>query len=145
MTVIQLAKKLGVSSDTVRYYTRIGLLKPVKSRDNGYNYYTTNDYKRIRFILNARQIGFSVKDIRTILLEADNGKTSCPTVRQLLKKRLQETERQFQDVLKLRNRMKAALKDWQDKPDLNPNGDMVCHLIEDFSNSYDEEEVNEKE
>jgi DNA-binding transcriptional MerR regulator len=144
MRVIQLAKKLGVSSDTVRYYTRIGLLKPAKNQDNGYNNYTTNDYQRIRFILNARHIGFSVKDIKTILREADNGKSSCPTVRQLLKKRLHETERQFREVLKLRNRMKAAIEDWQDKPDLEPSGDMVCHLIEDFPSSYDEEEINEK-
>ena len=64
MQVIQLAKMLGVSPDTVRYYTRIGLLVPKKSIENGYKFYSSNEQNRLRFILSARDLGFSVDDIK---------------------------------------------------------------------------------
>ena len=130
MKVSELAEDLKVTPDTVRYYTRIGLLSPVKSKTNGYKHYGKNELHRLRFILSARQLGFSVKDIDQILMEAAKGKTACPLVRDLLEKRLRETELLFQQTLALRTRMHSALRDWQNKPDQAPTGHMVCHLIE---------------
>ena len=50
MKVSELAKILSVTSDTVRFYTREGLLKPVKSEDNGYKQYGRKELNRLRFI-----------------------------------------------------------------------------------------------
>ncbi len=133
MKVSELSKSLRITPDTVRYYTRIALLSPKKGSINGYNYYTESDQHRLRFILSARQLGFSVKEIKQILTEADKGHTACPLVRVLLQKRLEETEHEFQEALALRNRMQQAMQDWQDKPDKVPTGHMICHLIEGFS------------
>ena len=139
MKVGELAKNLNVTSDTVRYYTRIGLLKPNISDTNSYRQYTYLDRKRLHFILNARYLGFSIKDIQEILNESTKGVSSCPVVRKLIKKRLEETERQFQQMLTLRKRMKSAIKLWSDKPDKAPTSEMVCYLIEDFSQTLIEE------
>ena len=133
MKVSELAEELKVTPDTVRYYTRIGLLLPAKSKTNGYKDYGRKELHRLRFILSARQLGFSVKDIDQILKEAAKGKTACPLVRELLKKRLEETEHLFQQTWALRTRMQSAIKEWQDKPDKAPTGHMVCHLIEGFN------------
>lgn len=140
--VSQLAKSLNVASDTVRYYTRIGLLSPQKNNGNGYKNYSNQESKRLYFILSARSLGFSIKDIQEILHESDKGRSSCPLVRKIIEKRLEETERQFQQALALRNRMQTAIKDWRDKPDLAPTSEMICHLIEDFSNTLVEQEHN---
>lgn len=122
MKVSELAKKLDVTPDTVRYYTRIGCLDPVKSSTNGYKHYGQNDQDRLRFILKARQLGFSVHDISQILEEAAKGNTACPLAREILDQRLQETEDLFQRTLALRDRMYLALQEWENKPDDIPIG-----------------------
>jgi len=130
MLVNQLAKYLSVSPDTVRYYTRINLLHPQINPVNGYREYGDKDSRRLKFILSARQIGFSVNDIKHILTEADEQKSPCPTVRRLIEQRLQETEQRFEETLQLRDRMRKASEEWSLLPDRPPTGKMICHLIE---------------
>jgi len=132
MRVNQLAKELCVSSDTVRYYSRIGFLTPIKSPVNGYKEYGRKDAQRLRFILSARQLGFSVDDIGQILDETSKGRTACPLARRLIKERLTEIEKRFIETERLRSRMLAAVDEWDLKPNKVPTGQMVCHLIEDF-------------
>ncbi len=132
MRVNQLAKELSVSADTVRYYSRIGFLTPIKSPVNGYKEYGREDAQRLRFILSARQLGFSVDDIGQILDETSKGRTACPLVRRLIKERLDEIEKRFIETERLRKRMLVAVGEWDLKPNKAPTGQMVCHLIEDF-------------
>ena len=132
MQVNEVAKKLGITTDTVRFYTRINFLNPIKNKLNGYREYDPKDVNRLRFVLSARQLGFSVDDIRQILDHADSGKTPCPTVRRLLDQRLHETEQRFLETLQLRERIRLAVADWSEKPNKVPTGNMICHLIESF-------------
>lgn len=130
MRVVELANALSTTPDTVRYYTRIGLIDPIKSPENGYKYYGKAEQQRLKFILNARQLDFSVEEIREILTESDKGHTACPMVRKIIEHKLVETEKQFQSALLLREKLKQAISDWQKKPDKAPTGHMICHLID---------------
>ena len=133
MLVKQIAQALSVSAETVRYYTRIGYLSPARNSNNGYKEYGQKDVDRLRFILSARQLGFSVEDIGLFLSEAGKGKSICPRVRKLVAHRLNETEERFKETQVLRKRMKKAILEWDKKPNKAPTGNMVCHLIEDFN------------
>lgn len=139
MRVNELAKLLDVTSDTVRFYTRISVLKPKKRKDNGYREYNEKDISRLRFVLSARQLGFTVGDIQEILAQADKKKSPCPTAKRLIEQRLHETEELFLSTVKLRKRMVVAVKDWSGKPDKAPTGHMICHLIEEFTQTSLEE------
>ncbi len=130
MKVSQLAKVLNTTPDTVRYYSRIGLIMPIKNTENGYKSYNQQAQQRLKFILSARQLDFSVEEIKEILLVADNGRTACPLVREIVEHRLAETEKKFNDALALRNVLRNAIDDWKSKPDKSPTGDMLCHLIQ---------------
>jgi DNA-binding transcriptional MerR regulator len=130
MKVNELAKSLHTTADTVRYYTRIGLICPDKNQANGYKSYGNKEHHRLKFILSARQLDFSVDEIKSILSESDKGHTACPLVREIVEHRLAETEKQFQAALLLREKLRHAIDSWQDKPDKNPTGKMICHLIE---------------
>ncbi len=142
MKVSELAKAQGTTLDTVRYYTRLKLLHPIKS-ENGYKTYPPREVSRLRFILSARQLGFSVADIQQILDEADHGKAACPLVRSLIKERLAETEKQFEAMLTLRTNMMNALSRWESMKDKAPTSHMVCHLIDSFEQSIEKREHNE--
>nr|WP_323844288.1 MerR family DNA-binding protein [Microbulbifer sp. GG15] len=130
---MEIAKRLDVTAETVRFYTRIGVLQPTKNKINGYREFSEKDFIRLRFVLNARQLGFSVGDIKEILAHADKKQSPCPTVRRLIDQRLHETERRFTETQKLRDRMQQAVAQWSQRPNKAPTGNMICHLIEEFA------------
>ena len=135
MKVREVAKLLGITPDTVRYYARINILNPKRSKANGYRIYSEKDISRLRFVMSARQLGFSVDDIQEIVAHADKKRSPCPTVRRLIDQRLQETECRLNETLLLRDRMQQAVLEWSQKPDKTPTGHMLCHLIEGFATS----------
>lgn len=130
MKVAQLARAAGVSADTVRFYTREGLLKPARDPGNGYQEYGSDDLSRLRFARKARQLGFTLREVAEILEQADHHESPCPLVRDLFTKRLDEVERQLLDLQQLRDRMRRALLNWETMPDGTPDGHTLCRLIE---------------
>ena len=136
-TVIEIANRFNVSADTIRHYTKLGLLSPEKDTANGYRRYGIEQERRLRFLLSAKRLGFSLKDIRAILDMAASGDTPCPLVRKLIDQRLEAIREEMRDAQKLMSRMESASSDWRDLPDCAPSGESICHLIEtwDTANS----------
>ena len=79
-TVTEFARRFNVSADTIRHYTKLGLLSPERDTANGYRRYGIQQERRLRFLLSAKRLGFSLKDIREILDMAASGDTPCPIV-----------------------------------------------------------------
>src|SRR5215218_7724980 len=67
MTVGALAKRVGVSVRTLRYYDEIGLLAPARHTAAGYRLYGAGDVARLQQIRSLRQLGFSLDEIRATL------------------------------------------------------------------------------
>lgn len=130
MTVSELAKRAMVTAETVRYYTRNGLLFPLRDENNGYHCYNNADLARLSFIRKARLLGFSIANIREIFKESSNKQSTCPQVRKIMGKKLQETRLKLQEMTKLQDRMEHAAKLWMHMPDGEPAGHCICHLIE---------------
>ncbi|MDQ3634676.1 MAG: MerR family DNA-binding protein [Acidobacteriota bacterium] len=133
LTANVLAKKAEVPVYTVRHYTNIGLLNPLKREDNGYKIYKQSDITLMRFITNAKELGFTLKQISQILDEADNGKSPCPLVREIIDRRISETRQQIKNLKQLQKKMESAKLMWEEMEDGMPNGHSVCHLIESFA------------
>ena len=130
MKVSDLAKAAGVTAETVRHYTREGLLAPTRDPSNGYHCFDGQDLERLAFIQRARTLGFSIKEVRDILAHADHGDSPCPLVRDLLAQRLPEIRERIQELEALAARMEEALNAWADMPDGTPDGHSLCRLIE---------------
>ncbi len=130
MTVSELARRAGVTAETVRHYTRSGLLAPIRNESNGYNCYSSGDLARLLFIRKARLLGFSLGDIRDILKESSHGHSPCPQVRKIMEQRLQDTRLGLQNLEKLQARMEHAAALWANMPDGMADGEAMCHLIE---------------
>ncbi|MDX1802051.1 MAG: MerR family transcriptional regulator, partial [Marinobacter sp.] len=88
MKVRDISLAADVNADTVRFYTREGLLRPTRNPDNNYQIYDTDDLQRLKFARKARQLGFSLPEIRTILEQADDHHSPCPMVRRVFEDRL---------------------------------------------------------
>ncbi|WP_333605960.1 Cu(I)-responsive transcriptional regulator [Novosphingobium sp.] len=67
MNIGQVSKSTGVSQRMIRHYEGIGLMPPPDRRDNGYRDYPPRSVERLRFIANARDLGFPVDEISALL------------------------------------------------------------------------------
>lgn len=128
--VKDIALAANVSTDAVRYYTKSGLLKPLRDKDNQYRLYNRNDLVRLQFIRRAKTLGYSISEIKKILGDSEKGKSPCPRVRQIIESKITKNKQHLVETLALQQRMEEALKKWQGLPDGKPIGDSICHLIE---------------
>jgi two-component system chemotaxis response regulator CheY len=72
LTIGKLSKSVNISADTLRYYDEIGLLKPAhRDADSGYRYYTMGQAKALGRILEFKEFGFSLDEIKEMLGSAE--------------------------------------------------------------------------
>ena len=133
MYVTELAIATGIAPDTIRYYTKIGLLKPARDPENRYHVFNTSDGDRLKFIRAAKGLGYTLSDIRKIFADANSDQSACPRARALIEKHLKETDERLAELTALRERMASALSAWEKLPDSQPTSESVCALIESLS------------
>lgn len=95
ITIGKLASLTSVSNDTLRYYEQEGLIEPAGRSPAGYRLYDTDSARRIRFIRHAQTCGFTLAEIRDLLVLRRRDKTCCADIRtRAVEKRL-EIERKI--------------------------------------------------
>ena len=133
MTVCEVSTMANVVPEVVRYYSRIGLIRPKINRKNGYKLYGKKDVSRIVFIRKAKTLGYTLKEIKKILSHATSGASPCPIVRQIIESRIKENRQHLDDMIDLQSKMEKAVQQWKNLPDGIPTRDTVCVLIETFA------------
>ncbi|MBT9508157.1 MerR family transcriptional regulator [Rhodoferax sp.] len=84
MNISQLAQAAQVTTDTVRYYEKQGLLSAPQRQDNGYRLYTAAHAEALRFVRGAQALGFSLAEIRAIQPQLAQGKFGRADIEQQL-------------------------------------------------------------
>lgn len=130
MHIGELARRGGVSVQTVRYYERYGLLQPPPRKPSRYRIYGNGDIHRLRFILQAKTLGFTLDEIRHILELSQRRACPCGEVRKIGEQRLTELEGQIQQLTKFRDQLARAVTEWKTCPKQSPTGGALCVLIE---------------
>lgn len=110
MRVAELAKSVGVSSDTIRYYEKAGLLPQPDRTPAGYRVYDRSIVDRLRFIQGSQRLGLKLADIRDLLAIRDTGQCPCEPAEALLSRRLVEIDAEIARLTTLRADM-AAMRD----------------------------------
>ena len=128
----ELAQASDTSAKTIRFYEEISLLPPAQRAENGYRLYDTEDVRRLRFIRNARSLGFSVDDLKEVLALRDQGEAPCRYVAHLLEAKAAEIEERVRQLQELQQDLQQLLHQAASLP--NDDIEMkncVCHLIHD--------------
>lgn len=96
------ARESGVKVPTIRYYEQIGLLPSPPRTDGGRRSYGEDDMRRLSFIRHARELGFEIDAIRTLLQLQDTPDQSCAAADAIARDRLVEVERRIASLSALR-------------------------------------------
>jgi DNA-binding transcriptional MerR regulator len=104
-TIGKLARIADVSSDTLRYYEREGLIEPAGKSPAGYRLYDQDSARRLRFIKQAQHCGFTLVEIRELLVLRRRDAACCGDVR----KRAIEKKRQLESKIRSMRAMSKAL------------------------------------
>ncbi|MDQ8935624.1 MerR family transcriptional regulator [Acinetobacter rudis] len=102
MNIGELAKKCEVSTDTIRYYEKEGLMHSVLRQDNGYRLYSEIDVARLQFIRTAKKLGFTLSEIRLFLPEIQGGQFYKGDLESKLKQKIIQIDKKVNDLQALR-------------------------------------------
>jgi len=115
----QLARKTGCNLETIRYYEKVGLLPPPPRSANGYRVYSPELVQRVRFILRARDLGFAMEEIRSLLSLTDEGEQTCAHVMKQAQVHLNDVKQRISDLRRIEQVLARTLAECsgEDVPD----------------------------
>jgi len=109
LSIGELAKATGTKVETIRYYERIGLL-PVPARTGGnYRAYAAEHLGHLSFIRRARDLGFSLEQVRELLDLSDQRDCSCEAVDAIARQHLAEVKRKIANLEALRRELSEVI------------------------------------
>lgn len=106
----ELAAQLGVKPKTVRYYSEIGLLPAPRRSPAGHRLYGRRDRESLRFIVKAKAVGLSLREIREIVDLKNRGVRPCSHVRSLIDGKIEDVQRQIHAFEEYREALRQLQK-----------------------------------
>lgn len=104
------AEEAGVGVETIRFYERKGLIdQPLRPRGGGYRVYSKELVGRIRFIRQAQQLGFSLREIDELLSLRADPETDCADVQAQASAKLEEVERKMAQLRIIRSALNELI------------------------------------
>ena len=110
MRIGELARATGTKAETIRYYEREGILPAADRTDSNYRDYSDDHLATLTFVRRARQLGFSMAQVRQLLALSDHDDKPCHDVDQLVQNQLEEVQRKIADLNALQSELGLMLK-----------------------------------
>ena len=133
----ELSDRVGVSAHTIRYYERLGLLKPSRRTESGYRIYGKKNEERLRFIQKAKRFGLSLDEIKQLITTRTQGTPPCASLKTMVKQHLDDLDRKIEEMVSLRRELASRYEEIDKSlPDVStlPTEEIcrgkICGLIE---------------
>ena len=110
MSIGELSRRTGVKVPTIRYYKSVDLMSTPPRSEGKQRRYSEPDVSRLIFIRHARELGFEVDAIRTLLALQDNPNQPCTTADRIARARLAEVERRIRSLTALKAELESMIK-----------------------------------
>lgn len=106
----ELANKLSVSTDTLRYYEKHHLIIPLTRTESGYRLYNEDSLRTMYFIIRAKNVGFSLNEIKDLLsIHVDKESHSCGDVKSLTEQKLQQVETKITELIRFKDSLQVLV------------------------------------
>ena len=104
----KVSQQTGLSVDTIRYYEKERLLREPPRSEGGYRLYSERDVEHLLFVRKAQELGFTLAEIRELLVVQDERTEACTHVRELIQNRLRSVRQKIEDLKKLESHLQEA-------------------------------------
>lgn len=114
-TIGKLAEKCGVSTDTLRYYEKIKLLKSQARSPSGYRLYQENSVRLIHFIRCAKELNFTLKEINQLLSLNTSDQAACAKIMKSTDNKIIAVEKKILELKATKDMLGALVKAYEDR------------------------------
>lgn len=104
------AAAAGLTTKTLRYYEAMGLLPPPDRTESGYRVYSPAELRRLGFIVKAKRLGLTLREIREILAIRDGGQVPCIHVQHLLLRKARDVESRIAELTALKRELQRLAR-----------------------------------
>jgi len=122
LRVGEVARRAGVSVDTIRHYERLGLIGPSRRSQGGYRLFQPDTVARVQLIRNAVRVGFSLAQLGTFLRARHSGRPPCREVRMAAAGILDSMNEQIATLTSTRDAVRRMLEEWDARLAATPRG-----------------------
>jgi DNA-binding transcriptional MerR regulator len=130
MQIGQVAQSTGLSIDTIRFYEKQDLIPPARRTLGGYRVYEDRDIERLRFVSSAQNLGFSLQEIRELLVIEDSEGNGCSHVHDLVAAKISRVKEKITELRRIESRLTKAQK--QCSAALVKSCDAECPVLEEL-------------
>ena len=123
----EVSKLSGIGIEALRFYEKSGLLDRPGRTYSGYRLYDESVLERLAFVKKAQVLGFSLDEIKQLILHKRKGENPCEEVREIVKVRLEELNERIAQMMQYRDELTTALREWEKTGEAEGH---VCGLIE---------------
>jgi MerR family mercuric resistance operon transcriptional regulator len=113
LTISVVAKRASVGVETIRYYQRIGLIEEPDKPISGYRIYSEEAIARLSFIQRAKQLGFTLSEISSLLGLGDG---KCEETKELANKKLESINLKIKDLRSMAHVLEQLIESCADNP-----------------------------
>ena len=106
----QAARETGLSIDAIRFYEKQGLLRRSLRTEGGFRLFGRDDIEVLKFIRKAQELGFSLTEIRELLVLRAEDVPACSHVTEMLEQKLSDVEQKIEELQTLRRSLTRALR-----------------------------------
>ncbi|MEM6502772.1 MAG: heavy metal-responsive transcriptional regulator [Cyanobacteria bacterium P01_C01_bin.89] len=135
----EVAQKFGLSTQTLYFYERIGLIPPPQRSPSGYRLFGDRDVARLSFILRVKALGLSLDEIKEILALYDGESLTCQAIRDRLQHKVQELDQKIHRLQALRNELAPLVQECQSFLS-QPSPDGECSALRDITGVVGQQE-----
>jgi len=115
----EVAKRSEVGIETIRYYERQGLLAEPNRRPSGYRQYDESVVSRLQFIRRAKELGFTLSEIKELLGLWFDVNTKCVHVRQRAERKINDIEDKIQSLQRMKMSLKKIVSQCENRDSVN--------------------------
>jgi Hg(II)-responsive transcriptional regulator len=110
MTIGQLAKRAGVGVETIRFYEREGLIDKPPRRASGYRQYPPETVDQLRFIRRAKELGFTLREIKELMSLRDGGGRRRDEVLKIAEARIRDIDQKLARLQAMRTALSRLVE-----------------------------------
>ncbi|GAA3771522.1 Zn(2+)-responsive transcriptional regulator [Terriglobus aquaticus] len=130
MLIGEVAQNTGLSIDTIRFYEKESLIGPPQRSAGGYRLYDEHAVDRLQLIGRAQQLGFSLQEIRELLVIEDGESGECSHVRDLIASKIEQVKAKIAGLKSIEKRLAKAQQ--QCNAALTNSCDVKCPVLQEL-------------